>query len=401
MDGREARIPGDDEHRALTPFEYAEQVRLDEQRRAIGDGGETSAPPTRGQILAWLGHHTSTLRRIAAQQGADDVDAVVKHYIDLLSSVDTPNPFDEPGTRAILAQLMGWCHDALVHAQIELPTPSFGVLFTPDVNAQGSLTVGGVPLVLVNQPLFAFCNAISKLFLTTALFRSSGRPHEAQLDTARVASAIESHPELLFELTMTIGMYAAIGQYQHSFSFGTDNHVLVRLRYDLLVAMEMFVVGHEIGHTLAQESRARAAAGEASSEGITDAHRKEFQADLVAATIAAVHGRNNDIVFMRTGVGGSLALAWLDIVARARAVIATGDVKEYLSATHPSLEDRLERFGVTIDEALSEEKREGARLLRVECLKVTELMWAQMLPYFEALHREGVRPIPGLSVPLH
>ena len=66
-DNSEARIQGEDEERrALTPFEYAEQLRHEEQRRTIEEGGERSIPPTRTQVLAWLAENGATLRQIAA-----------------------------------------------------------------------------------------------------------------------------------------------------------------------------------------------------------------------------------------------------------------------------------------------------------------------------------------------
>ena len=151
------------------------------------------------------------------------------------------------------------------------------------------------------------------------------------------------------------------------------------------------MVGHEYGHHIAQGFKL-----------YEDSMSEEHQADIFArlASYDVAHRVRNTPYnfFLISGSGAPLLLGSLEILLKARRVLAAGNDTLPVSDTHPPIRERIAVFDV-IDKASLELEEQALRFsnFRYSLLFILDTIWGALKPHFEKLHREGVRPTPDPS----
>lgn len=102
---------------------------------------------------------------------------------------------------------------------------------------------------------------------------------------------------------------------------------------------ELFIVAHEYSHHI----RRHGVASSLSVDGIAgeESKEQELEADFFGALLSAHVGTENRQMFARSGAAAVVALIAVDMLRRAREVLATGVERIFTSNTHAKLEERL------------------------------------------------------------
>ena len=154
------------------------------------------------------------------------------------------------------------------------------------------------------------------------------------------------------------------------------------IRSDLLVAMELFAVAHEYGHHVMRH-------------GVTDTSEEqtpfedEHEADLFARQVSLVVGHEGPNEFLNSGAGGAVVLGCIVLVARANAMLSSGNDIPPPRQRHPPVPDRMKALDEYDEKFVSYSQFSAFRSSLLDALDV---VWITVKPKFSDLHREGVRP---------
>jgi hypothetical protein len=160
--------------------------------------------------------------------------------------------------------------------------------------------------------------------------------------------------------------------------------------------MEVFAIGHEYGHHIAQHNAGDAACSSVSYE---NSLRFELEADEIAWTVSAMlgaagfAGEPTKVVnaWMQSGAGAVLFLVAADLIRQTRQVLTTGRVSDKQSLTHPSAKQRLKAlrdWPAFAHHPLRAEFHHRRRFLD----RLLVGTFNQLAPRFWAAHRAGIRP---------
>ena len=191
--------------------------------------------------------------------------------------------------------------------------------------------------LFVGQGTFAFCNYWSKVFSSAmaAIGMLSPEQHkspEAILTKLKQGSVLVDATRLAVRYTYSDSLLG--------FGRLEQPKDLTGFRVLLVNAMEIFVVGHEIGHLIGHEARPQ-------TQGIppgADAKSHELECDAVGLTISTAYGVREKNAFAFQLIGPLLFFYALRICDQVKAILL--DEAATPSDSHPSHE---ERFRFTLD----------------------------------------------------
>jgi hypothetical protein len=104
----------------------------------------------------------------------------------------------------------------------------------------------------------------------------------------------------------------------------------------LVNAMEIFVVGHEIGHFTSHEKSPESSGALSPSES----RALEFQCDAVGLAVSTAYGQEENNAFAFQLIGAILFFYALRICEQATAIILNAEAPR--SQSHPSAEERMD-----------------------------------------------------------
>ena len=139
--------------------------------------------------------------------------------------------------------------------------------------------------------------------------------------------------------------------------------------------MELFACGHEFAHHALQHDPTST---DLSSE---EAREDEYAADHFARVISKHVGRRREppLEHATSGVGGVIVLKSLELIVRVQTVLLTGVDCVPAVASHPTVSDRIHRFG----EADAEERadlQERFSMLRNHFVAIFDQLWWSIRP---------------------
>jgi len=191
-------------------------------------------------------------------------------------------------------------------------------------------------VLFMGQGTFAFCNYWSKIF-SSAMAEISKLPSEEHKSPEAMLSKLKQG-NVLVDATRIAVRYAYCDSL---LGFGRLEQAeeLVGFRMLLVNAMEIFVVGHEIGHLLGYESHPE-------TQGIppgSDARNHELECDAVGLAISTAYGVREENAFAFQLIGPLLLFYALRTCDQVKAILF--DEPPTPSESHPSHEERF-RFAL-------------------------------------------------------
>jgi hypothetical protein len=262
-----------------------------------------------------------------------------------------------------------------------------GIAWNPASGAAQMSVSESESIILIPESIMMLCHFVSKLLALTLPVTVQGK-----------RLAINCNPEAVlsgFRTDSRLQEYAA-GAFAYC---ATWNKAVLKplpptkgdqrlLWYQLLMGTELFIVAHEYSHHICRH-------GVTSSlgvDGIADEESKEqeLDADFFGAFLSPHVGTENRLMFARTGSAAVVALIAVDMLRRAREVLATGVERIFTSNTHPKLEERLVNIqGVRYDPREAQAVRANQGHFRA----IMEGIWHTVLPKLKDMHKLGVRPL--------
>jgi hypothetical protein len=276
-----------------------------------------------------------------------------------------------------------------------------GVLPVRGIGASSSDFFGtGVAIVAIESSLAAFSDWLANLIVSIVDMGESAEGEWIEVDYRKCLRRIKSNGDLRFEWERFFLHFAGLTlKSKMERSILTDPNLTQRqkaVKWQLTSAMEVFIVGHEYGHHIAQHNAGDHASSSPSPE---EAIRWELEADEIAWRICKVlgalgfAGELTDVrnVWMESCAGAVLFLGAADLVRRTHQVLVTGEHSDQESSSHPSARVRIHALrdwpGFASDPDVDEFRHRRRFLDRL-------LVGAfnQVVTRFWAAHKAGIRP---------
>lgn len=191
-------------------------------------------------------------------------------------------------------------------------------------------------VLFMGQGTFAFCNYWSKIF-SSAMAEIGKLPPDEHKSPEAMLSKLKQG-SVLVDATRLAVRYA---YFDSLLGFGRVEQAkeLIGFRVLLVNAMEIFVVGHEIGHLLGHEANPE-------TQGVppgTDARSHELECDAVGLAISTAYGVREENALAFQLIGPLLLFYALRTCDQVKAILL--DETPTPSESHPSHEERF-RFAL-------------------------------------------------------
>ncbi len=187
------------------------------------------------------------------------------------------------------------------------------------------------------------CHFFAKLLARTAKITVEGEGLAVLIDAPTVSTKIRSNVKLRKYAAGFLASFAT-GNKRAYTPMSKVTGKTKTVYWHLLTASEVFVLAHEYAHHILQHKSGGWAGDDSARDELMKA--QELAADLVAARIAAHIGFDLKSPHAHMGGGGVLALTAVDMLRRAKSVLATGIEQPFISDTHPTLKERLLNLGL-------------------------------------------------------
>ncbi|KQX55792.1 MULTISPECIES: hypothetical protein [unclassified Streptomyces] len=278
------------------------------------------------------------------------------------------------------------------------PRPVLGMMATGEINALTLLAPGSqTHLVVFEDELLNFANLFSKAVALAMPYEDAEDGGIAfSVDIDRVRSHVRESPEAVRRFREVVlgylleGRPSAAPQYFPPEAVATMGGILRD-------GMELFVLGHEYGHVMAEHVADRQSPRRllGTEEGeVTEVGWKweqEVVADLLGWNLCleAMY-RNHGAALAHAGV--ELFFSACEVLDRAVPLLVTGtNAPRPQSPTHPPAELRRDLVR-THTQARLEENAAPLLELGAAIQEIVDILWEQTAPLILDLHRRGVVP---------
>jgi len=342
------------------------------------------------------GGEALSLRRRVFEQTLED-SGYSQEMKDALREMERSNPAAfNPAGQITVNYISTWVERACRGLGLELHRGVVaGLMPSTTANASSSDFFGtGIAIVGLDAGVLTLTAALSRLLARTIQWTPLGTyPGFEYAADAAIERAID-HIELRTDWFHFFARFAGI-PLPFEFAQAVLEPELRARAFDLMAALEVYVVAHEYGHHIHQHQ-----VGEAGSDGldVKTAHQREYEADRTAIAISTylgTMGYNGDSLGKLPNLwmeSGGAAVAYLTAADCARClneILMTGDWSEPLSPTHPPFKPRL----LAMEEVLRPRRNLIFRAFAVELIRG---IFNYFMPAFAKMHKDGLRPVlPG------
>lgn len=240
--------------------------------------------------------------------------------------------YDNFFSRQIFEPLVGKALDICLDGGFPLRNPVRFVNSPGLEPSPAALPSSAEHILFIGQGTFAFCNYWSKIF-SSAMAEVGKLPPDVHKTPEAMLSRLKQS-SVLADATRLAVRYA---YFDSLLGFGRVEQPkeLLGFRMLLVNAMEIFIVGHEIGHLLGYETHPE-------TQGIppgTDAKSHELDCDTVGLAITTAYGVREENAFAFQLVGPLLFFYALRTCDQVKAILF--DEIPAPSESHPSHEERF------------------------------------------------------------
>jgi hypothetical protein len=344
----------------------------------------------------------SVARRASSKAAIKHLDSFLPKSIDIAATIDesvspsaSAGPSDEPITHKLVERL---CHD-IEAAALKLGMPMHGGISAGSILRDGieamqqRVMMTNASVVMLTPSLLLLCNRVAKLIARSQVVTPTDSGWVSvshDIDGFRTmikedAALMEDWMRLFYDCAYDLdnpnpGRVYGIG--------GQRLYIWGQIRD----AMELFAVGHEYGHHIANHSLK----GEASSVGEEPAsrHEKETEADLLGTVLACHAGADGAVpnAYAISGAGAALLLVVLEFSRRAQHILLNGVEPEVTRDTHPPLEVRLQTVQAAAKSVASDDE-EAYQTLQAGLILILDEVWQHTKVAIRMMHDRGMRPV--------
>jgi hypothetical protein len=192
-------------------------------------------------------------------------------------------------------------------------------------------------LIFAGQGTFAFCNYWAKVF-STAIYAVSTLSKKSQKSPEAILNKLRRE-NVLFDASR-LAVYYALNNSLIGFGKLSQPEKIKPIRALLVNAMEVFIIGHEVGHCIGYEAWPE-------TQGISDgssAKDHEFECDSIGLAVCTGYGAEENNAFAFQLVGPLLFFYAMEICEQVKSILA-GKEPDH-SESHPTCK---ERFAFALD----------------------------------------------------
>jgi hypothetical protein len=326
------------------------------------------------KVTEWIKSNPPALQRLYDRHLGGDAAAIDK-YVREATGYTPTFAHDTFHSTAVFTQV-------LLKVQAACSTPN--VSPRNSVVLSSSTEIGLTPLarpsssgdhvLFVGPGKMAFCDYWAKAY-AAMLKRFSLQCHPVTLDRADLFSLAKLFPEPLLLIGRLLLHYAFCGTF---INFGevTVPDENIALRMELLQSMEIFAIGHEVGHFVWEERRPN----QSSSPDAEESHATEYFCDQYGQAVSRWHGvaENNWSCFVTSG-----AILYLHSGSLSQRLFSkyrgdSGDDAE--SESHPRTCDRINRAVENAVACVAADQAEVVRNYLNEIVAVVRFVENEVFP---------------------
>lgn len=330
------------------------------QRQLLTPGWEAFFDPH--VMQAWLAKNAGAPNATFQQYGG--ATSPVAHLEELVHKFQPTTAFDSPETQAIFAPILEKVKRAAEEINLRVHRPIQIVTSTNISPSPAVRPAGGPHFLFIGLGTSSFCNYWAKAFTAIVKVLEKRNPTRRFASAEEVESALRSDPSgVVFaaKLALAYGIYGSL------IGFGQVNEPLEHWPYraQLLDSMEVFVVGHEFAHLIADEQVPE-------FQGILDvkASRKlEYFCDQLAIQISKRYANHEDNFLSFAGLGAILLFRAMELSEYALERISSihgrsglGNTLRYAESQpsgYPSLTARIDRMKSLAVALTADDQRQG------------------------------------------
>ena len=237
----------------------------------------------------------------------------------------------------------------------------------------------GEHLLFAGHGTMALCNYWAKAY-SMLLYEYSQKSLPKPLDQVDLKPLVQYYPGPILLMSRLLLYYAYHGTL---LGFG---EVPVRtehqgLRLDLLKSMEIFAIGHEIGHFVFEERKP----SEGTSLGAEQAHSIEFFCDHYGQAVSRWYGAESSSWSCFTNSGALVYLHSGSLSLRLRKKLNGEPSEDIDSESHPRTWDRIERAVKIAVACVLEDQADGVRRYLNEIVAVMRFIESEVFPIVTSL----------------
>lgn len=312
-----------------------------------------------------------------------------------------PTAYENPEWYALLVGF----YDSLAVSAAEMNLkithkPLLGTLATGRVNGMAvGLDDTPTRIILLEHGLFGFANLMCKA--VASAFPMLPDAGDGRLgfstDTAEVARKLDADDAPVERFFDALCSYVVRGNPHAAEAYAAPPRV-DRLVSTLRASMEMFIVGHEIGHVALGHLDGRRApeaiTADLEAQTVRTNWQQEFEADaigllLMVRTMIREHGLDVAMSYW----GAHLFFGCVEIVERTVSLLATGEPATWRGSSHPPTQQRQAMLQQVLERHVdAEDAVRGAVSLAGVLDEVLAQFWARCEGPLRRLHAQGHRP---------
>jgi hypothetical protein len=369
-------IPHQSEERA------SDQAAAEDLRRQF-QARHAANPETilldRAAFLPWIGSRQDRLLQISNSVGLTGKDAIAaaEAYTAIIAGAKTRTEFDDPNWEHLIAKLRAKIETAC--AVLNIPLNSgvvVGVNPTSGFNAsQYRVPLTNASILSLDGCTFHLCSLTSKAMARSLIYARVGEEQSVSFDSEQVLEKIKRNQGLLGYWASIIFSFAIFNGPQ-LVPFELQNPNEAQTRFQLLEAMELFVIAHELGHHVAGQVDLKNFPIPASA---TEQHGEEYRADLIAGAILVyLGGKPNPInLFAGSAAAPVLLLSIIDMIVRMRTLLCTKRDTRLPSESHPLTSERIAALDI-LDKFVHESERHMLTDIRNCFVKILNGLWIHL-----------------------
>jgi hypothetical protein len=334
-------------------------------------------------------------------------------------NLNTPTPFEDKRGYDYMLNMASQIEEAAKDKSIKICfTPLLGTIASGSINAMSvAVPRSNEYLILFNHGLFVFGNLIAKI-AARALVELQNFKNAVIAGSDEFAVKIDFDPSIsndFIEAITALIVYGNPGLSKQYFPERSYNHI----KHDLLLSMELFILGHEYGHVICghfdKNSVINYAFGEVSVNEFLRSWEQEFEADEMGFILMISASLKKECNLPLVSAGAILFLWSIEILERAIEVLEFGE------SANIHFSQRIERINKDLENNTTKSHHPPALLrclyIKNQILKtlpthlslresklqehssiinilerIIEKIWIQSLPTFIEMHLKGIRP---------
>jgi hypothetical protein len=318
------------------------------------------------------------------------------YYEDLISKL--PTKYQELysfGTvHNLLKELVGAA--PVIGCEIPIP-PVIGTISTSSVNACTLILETEEPIIFVEEDILSFIHLFSKVFVQClSLEKKTEGRSSIILDKNDIRMNIKDNPEILFRFKDFLTAYILNGSPRESKPYLLKQDARYQLCTQIMMSAELFLVGHELGHVLANHLKTRRKLLFYNQEhDLKHENRnweKEFEADKIGMYLSMKalekYGWGDDMCY----VGIEPFFTVYDIALRARKILKDGneDISDEFRS-HPPNNLRRQNTRLELKKITSAENFLNATYLPDLIHETMEYLWEESKDVFYKAYKKGLK----------